>query len=128
MLNIKAYLQALLARFVGKNSADTQFVGNLDWNRAINLSNTFVKDSIDYRSDYTTPESGVCVLILNEIVEGLFITDRTQSVNMMCTNSTEIWPSISCVVAKGRQVRFSIRNSSLPAGTQAVFVPFARAS
>lgn len=127
MANLKTYLQALLARFVRKNSTDTQFIGNLDWNRSISLSNSFTKEGVDFVATYTTPESGVCVLVTGEIVDGLFITDENQHVNMTCVNSTKIWPAISCVVSKGRQITFNIRTQTLPT-IQAVFVPFTRAS
>lgn len=124
---LKTLLASLLSRFVGKNSTDTQFVGNLDWARAINLSNGFVKNQIDFEKSYTTPESGVCVLAVGDLVEGIFITDKTQGVNMTCISSDKIWPAISCVISKGRQITLSIRHTSLPS-VHAVFVPFLRAS
>ena len=127
MANFKAYLQTLLSRFVSKSAEDTQFVGNLDWGRMIDLSSSFSQVGSDFETNYTTPESGVCLLSVGALVEGIFITDKTQTVNMMCVGNPQIWPAISCVVSKGKQITFSIRHPSFPA-TQAVFVPFARAS
>ena len=124
---LKTLLASLLSRFVGKNSTDTQFVGNLDWTRVVNLSSGFVQNGIDFEKSYTTPESGVCTLVVGDLVEGVFITEKTQGINMTCVSSDKIWPATSCVVSKGRQITFSIRHTSLPV-VQAIFVPFLRAS
>ena len=124
---LKTLLASLLSRFVGKNSADTQFVGDLDWARFIDLSSGFIQDGIDFDKSYTTPESGVCAIAVDELVEGLYITDESQHANMICVGNDKIWPAVSCVVSKGRQITFSVRHTSLPT-LQAIFVPFKRAS
>ena len=125
---LKTYLQALLARFVRKNSTDTQFVGDLDWSRYVNLSSSFVSNGTDFKNTYVTPESGICLISINSIVDGLYIVDETQHVNLVCIDNSKIWPAISCVVAKGRTITFNIRSQTLPSNIQAVFVPFMRAS
>lgn len=124
---LKTYLQALLARFIGKNSTDTQFVGDLDWSRAVTVQSSFVKGSLDWTFTYIPAESGVCFFSVKEPVEGLYISKRNNGLILFCLNSTTIWPTITSVVAKATEIDFNIRNDTLPAHT-ITFVPFMRAS
>lgn len=127
MASFKTYLQALLARFVRKNSTDTQFVGDLDWSRAVTVQSNFVKGSLDWAFTYIPAESGVCFFSVRETVEGLYISKTNNGLILSCLNSTLIWPTVTSVVAKATAIDFCIRKDTLPAHT-ITFVPFMRAS
>ena len=124
---LKTYLQALLSRFVGKNSTDTQFVGDLDWSRAVTVQGSFVKVELDWVSTYTPAESGVCFFSVNYGVEGLYISKSNDGLILSCLSSTLIWPTVTTVVAKATTIIFGLRNDTLPTHT-ITFVPFMRAS
>lgn len=127
MNKLLTYLQALLSRFVGKNSTDTQFVGDLDWSRAVTVQSSFVKGSLDWTFTYIPAESGVCFFSVTDIVQGLYISKSNNGLIFSCLNTTIIWPTVTSVVAKATAINFGIRADTLPTHT-ITFVPFMRAS